>query len=399
MKKFVVLMFVLLLIGCEKEIPFEQKQQYDDGVIIGINQFGYEVLSEIHMKDSTQNIIFSPLSCTAALAMLENGASGESLNEIRNVLHTTVNSQSKETYYSLITHFRELSQNKGRTPMTVNIHNSLWHSKEFELQDNYVTVLNDYFNADIEAVDFKKSKTSHMMNEWVDKKTKGMIKKIVEETKDTDVLYLINTLYFDGRWREEFHKARTTKEIFTLNSGKEIMVDMMTKEAFHPYYENKDFQLIQLDYGQAAMYIILPKKEIGQWLKKYEDFQVLDDLESKNVLFSMPKFEISNQLDLIPILKSLGLSSIFDGDLAELNKMLEVSVPVEVSKMIQNARIIVDEEGTEAAAVTAIEVEATSAMITDEPLVMSCNRPFLFVIRDNETHTNLFIGMIQNPEE
>lgn len=403
MKRICLLLMVLLLIGCQSSevVTLNIEEQFDDQVILGINSFGQNMLQKIYEDDSENNIVFSPLSCTTALAMLENGASGESKEEIREVLGVNLNALMNETYYSLNEHFNDISNNE-EMPITILSNNSLWYNKHMKIDSDYESVMKNYFNAEVTDVNFSKASAKDDMNQWVEDKTNGMIKDIVSSTKETDVLYLINTLYFNGKWDNSFTRSQTEKKPFYLSSGEEITVDMMWQEDHFNYYNHADFQMIQLGYGRASMYVVLPKDNMDQFLSKYEDFQVSsykEDMKYDNVEFSMPKYEIKNKLDLIPFLKALGLEAVFNYDTAELDRMIQSDDELAVSKVIQSARIIVDEKGTEAAAATAVTVDTTAMPVENEPNVMICDRPFMFVIKDNNTQTDLFIGIIQNPNK
>lgn len=403
MKKLFLLWIVILLVGCTStaHVALDLDEEFDGDVILGINMFGRNMLGKIYEEDPKSNIVFSPLSCTTALAMLENGSSGESKTELRNLLGVDSDALMNETYYSLDERFNEISNSEISTPITISSNNSLWYNKNMRVQSDYEANVTDYFGAEIRGVDFSREQTTDEMNQWIDERTEGLIKKVIDGTNESDALYLINTLYFNGRWSSPFNKELTEKKSFYLSSGEEITVDMMYKDKNHSYYENKDFQMIRLGYNQSAMYVVLPKGDMGKFMSKYDEFQVsdyLEEMEPKKVKLSMPRYETSSNIELVPMLKLLGVETIFDSNRAQLDKMIS-SDDLAVSRIIQNARIIVDEDGTEAAAATAITVFTSALLLEDEPITMTCDRPFMFVIKDNKTQTDLFIGVIQNPNE
>ena len=240
------------------------------------------------------------------------------------------------------------------------------------------------------------------MNQWIEDKTNGLLKNTIKSTRSDDIAYLINTLYFKGSWRDEFYEYNTDKKDFTLSTGEVVAVDMMSNKTMRSFYASEEIQVVALDYSDASMYVILPRGDIDSFIEKYnynEINEMINRLDYKDVDLFFPKFEFSNNNDLVKILKELGMPSAFDFNTAEFDNMIESGNDVAVSKAFQNTIIEVDEEGTEAAAVTVIAVNETCIAEPEESVIMNCNKPFMFIIRDNKSQCDLFIGIVQNPSK
>jgi len=410
------LLVMILLIGCsgteeiKSDIEFSKTENItgdlNKEIIGGINQTGYDVLDLLYTNDSSGNLLFSPISMTSALSMLENGASGITKDEILDVLNIDNDSNLNETYNALINRFYAISDNedlKDRPVTTIKMANSFWfRNNNLDIKQSYIDIVKSIYDGDIYSVDFGKSETKDSMNKWIDDRTNNLLKGTIKKTSSRDLVYLINTLYFKGQWMEEFPKYNTKKEDFTLGNKEKVTVDMMNSLTSRSYYESKDAQLVTLNYSNASMYVILPKENIGNFIEKH-DYEEIHDMiseaEYKEVDLYFPKFKFSNNNDLIKILKSLGMPSAFDASIAEFNDMIETSGDFAVSKAFQNTIIEVDEEGTEAAAVTVFAVTESAVEVPDEPVLMNCNRPFMIIIKERSSNCDLFIGIVQDPSK
>ena len=379
---------------------------FNKEIIDGINQTGYDVLDLLYTNDSSGNLLFSPISLTSTLSMLENGASGITKDEILDVLNIESDSELNETYNALINRFYSISDNvddKDRPITTIDLANSFWfRNNNLNIKQSYIDIVKSFYDGDIYSVDFGKSETKDSMNKWIEDRTNGLLKDTIKETNTLDVSYLINTLYFKGQWLDEFPKIYTKKEEFTLGNQEKVTVDMMHRLTGRSYYESKDAQVVVLNYSSASMYVILPKGNIGRFIEKhdYEDIRdMISEAEYKEVDLYFPKFKFSSNNDLIKILKSLGMPSAFNSSTAEFDDMIESSGDYAVSKAFQNTIIEVDEEGTEAAAVTVIGVMATALKEPEEPVLMNCDRPFMIIIKERSSNCDLFIGIVQDPSK
>lgn len=378
----------------------------DKDIIIGLNKLGFNITEEIY-KNNEENILFSPLSLSSAMAMLVNGADGDTKEEIINAMGTnedTLNITYNQIINLLNSYSEERDFGSGDKVKTtiINTANSAWFNKDVEIEKDFVDKIKKYYDADTMNVDFNDPNTKDIINKWIEDKTNNIFKETIKETKSTDIAYLINTLYFKGTWRNEFFENRTKKEPFYLSDDNEVNVDMMFGNFGKRYYEDDDLQIVGLNYYDSTMYVILPKGDIDTFINsnKYTeiDKMIEDATYNGNIDVYIPKFKYKNSTDLNNYLENIGISKIFDEYGADLKKISDLSPEnLFVSKIFQNTSIKVDEKGTEAAAVTVIEMECTSAMPSLEKVVFNCNKPFMYIIKDDRTGINLFMGLVKDP--
>ncbi|WP_432404644.1 serpin family protein [Wukongibacter sp. M2B1] len=383
----------------------KENLEIDENNIAGLNNMGYRITESIY-TNSKENILFSPLSLSSAIAMLTNGAENETKNEIIKGMEAdeaTLNATYNHIINLLNSYSEERDIGSGeKTKVTVmNTANSAWFQNGVDVKSDFVDNLKKYYNADAMKVDFSNPNTKDIMNKWIEEKTNNILKDTIKKTKPTDIAYLINTLYFKGTWRDEFYEGGTKKAPFYLSDGSEASVDMMFGNFGKPYYEDDTCQIVGLNYYDATMYVLLPKENLNEFIKSEKYAEIDKMIESttynSNIDVYFPKFKYKNSTNLNDHLKNIGIAKIFDPGEADLTRIADMSPEnLYVSNIFQNTSIEVDEKGTEAAAVTVVEMECTSAMPT-EKVVFNCNKPFMYVIKDDRTGTNLFMGIVQKP--
>ncbi len=342
----VVIMFTL---GCSpvKEIKNAEVLLKKETVIKSINQTGYNVIELLYNKDRNKNLLFSPISMTSALSMLENGASGITQAEMLKVMNIDRDSGLNEVYKQLINEFNNISNKEESEEMpvtTINMANSIWlRNADIKIKQSYIDKVKSFYDGDIFSVDFRKTETKDDMNKWIEDKTNGLLRETIKETNDLDVAYLMNTLYFKGSWINPFNINETKSENFLLENDEKVKVDMMHSVKSRSYFESKNVQIVALDYPDASMFVVLPKDNIKNFIKKYDykDIEeMINETESKEVDLYFPKFKFSNNNDLVEILKSLGMSSAFDSSTAEFLNMIESPPPAAgANKAIDSALV------------------------------------------------------------
>lgn len=397
---------VLLLISCQQsddlgdidDLLFSEDDF--ETLIVPNNQLAFKLLDHVKSNEE-ENIFISPTSLLMALSMVYNGAEGEAKAEIATALQMDKIDKEKlnRANGSLIAKLIKQSEE-----IDLSIANSIWLNERFHFQDQFLTDNEQYFNAEISEIDVTDSDSANMINDWVSKATNDKITKIIEPPLNQDlVAILINALYFKGDWTYEFNESLTEEKQFTNSNNKTYNVPLMELQEELPYIENDVFQAVSLPYGEGelSMDVYLPKENItlaelkdeitgGRW----EDWN--RQFVGKKGTILLPKFELEYEIELNETLKKLGVETAFTRD-AEFPNMITGDNPVWISKVRQKTYIDVHEKGTEAAAVTSVEVETTSAFIEDEPFYMEVNRPFFFMIKDEETNMILFTGLIENP--
>ena len=370
--------------------------------ITGSNQLGYSLVKNL---TDDKNILVSPASLSYALAMLQNGAKGETLTGILNVMGETSQDGLNQRYNSMLSKLSSDGDPKDENALTVLLGNSFWLRDTLNPKQDFVDKLVQFYDAEVFKSDFTNPKTIDQINKWVEDKTNNLLKDTIKEISDETIAYLMNTVYFKGAWLKPYRAEGTFIDTFYLQDGSSIQVPMMHQNNPFDYYESDMAQIAAFPYfGEMTMKVVLPKGDIQTFLDEtaYETLQswlaVTEAIKPKlNV--SMPKFEYDVKNSLSDALKAAGMSQSFDKYSADFSAMVEIEGQnVYVSEIFQNCKIINDEKGTEAAAVTVVEMETTSApIIEDEPIEFNCNKPFLYVIEDDATGAILFIGILLKP--
>ena len=361
------------------------------------NKFGLKLFREIIKEEKDSNVFISPLSVSMALGMTYNGANGETQKAMAEALGLSglTLQEVNESYQSLI----ELLS--GLDPkVQFQIANSIWFRQELSFEKEFIDLNKTYFNAQVKGLNFSDPNAAKTINAWVDENTNGKIKEIVDDPIDPLlVMFLINAIYFKGTWTYEFDENLTKDDLFTLPDGSKKACKMMTQEGEFQYFENADFQAIDLPYGDGdfsmTIFLPCPQKDIDSLIAEFNQEnwnRWINSFSKREGTLQFPKFTLEYELRLNEILKALGMAVAFDPLQADFTKMYKGPENLFISKVKHKTFAKVNEEGTEAAAVTSVEMELTSV----GPL-MRVDRPFIFMIRENKSQTILFIGKIVEP--
>ncbi len=402
---FFVLITFFTIISCNKKnilpdpkpINLTQKAKK---LVTADNRFGLELFKQLADTGFAEhNLMLSPLSVSQALSMTYNGAAGDTKAAFDNTMHfenmslDDINQSQKELVSELLS---------VDPKVTLNIANSIWYRNNFDIKNDFIERNKTYYNAFVKDLDFNSNSSVNTINDWVSDNTKGKIKKIVETLDPYDRMLLINAIYFKGDWRNQFHKDETASKPFYLENGQSINVEMMKTTGNYNYYENDMLDMLEMPYGRGNfnMLVLLPKEgfqvkdildslsteNIEQW--QYESYKA----EDVPVIF--PKFKFSYEQSLVKALKTLGLEIAFTDD-ADFSGITDKE-DILISKVLHKTFIKVDEEGTEAAAVTSVTLGTTSVG-PGEPF--TADHPFVFIIKEKYTKAILFIGVVANPNE
>ncbi len=366
------------------------------------NSFGLKVFREVSKDEKDKNVFISPLSISMALGMTLNGANGATKEAMQNTLELAglSDQQINENYKSLIDLLVGLDPK-----VKFQIANSIWYQNDFAFKGSFIDLNKQYFYVKVSGLDFGDPGSVNIINAWVEENTNGKIKKIVDQIDPQIVMFLINAIYFKGVWTYEFDKDQTRDDLFNLIDGSQKTVPMMVQARDFSYYACDQFQAIDLPYGDElfSMMIILPNPQIN-----VNDFLATLSTENWNLWSAslslvkgtlyFPRFKLEYEKLLNEVLKSLGMAIAFDPDQADLTRMFEKvgGMNLYIDKVKHKSFVEVNEEGTEAAAVTSVEVGVTSVG-PGSPFVMRVDRPFIFAIRENHSGTILFIGKIVDP--
>lgn len=366
-----------------------QEQQ----VASSANAFSFALWQKLNGSSSPVNIFVSPLSASFSLGMTLNGAAGQTLDEMRAALQlgTTSVADIDAGYKSLIALLTSLDP-----AVTIDIANSIWYRNTFTVNKSFTDAVTASFGATVEPLAFNDVNGSlARINGWVDTRTNHKIQSILDGIDPNDVMFLINAIYFKAGWRDKFDPSKTLTEPFHGASG-DHTVSLMHRNAKMPYAETATYQAVDLAYGDSAfsMTVLLPKSgttvdALATSLTAASWATLSASFNTALVDLALPKMRIEWEKSLIPELQALGMNAPFIN--ADFTPMSPAGRQLVISQVRQKAFVDVNEEGTEAAAVTVTGVTVTSAPIARE---MRVDRPFIFAIRERLTGTVLFMGKV-----
>ena len=378
-----------------KDIVLTKTQQQ---IGYNANTFTFSFLREACAREEEDtNIFLSPFSIQMALAMTAAGAAGDTQTEMYNALGFTGFSRDdvSEFYRYLIPALQEVDNTT-----TFEIANSFWSKKSIVIKDDYINNIKDSFSAEVRTLPASGQQAAGEINGWCSEKTHGMITKIVDEVPSSTIVSLLNAIYFKGIWRDKFDKADNTEDKFTCRDGSQNTTTFMNKTFEDArVYSDESVEAMSITYGNGAfaMTIVVPRN--GSTPQK-----VLEGLDAEKwssyrnggrfyrTVFSMPKFEEEYAAEklCIDILEDMGMQKAFTGA-ADFSDMSDT--PLCIDEIRHKAKIKVDEEGTEAAAVTYIGMRVTSVGPGGSTFYFKADRPFLYFISEISTGAILFAGV------
>jgi serine protease inhibitor len=389
----------LILIGCSEDSgnpvsPVRNLTQQESVVVQSYNDFGFDLFREIVKgQDPADNIFISPMSVSYALGMTMNGADGSTYSQMRSVLKFDGLSEQEinESYQSLTALLQSIDAN-----VTMDLANAIWYREGFVVEQELIDKSNTYFGAPVNALDFSAPDAADVINNWVKQQTKGRIESIVDSPiPPYVVMYLLNAIYFKSTWQYKFDKLLTQDATFFGNSGTST-VQTMYLRAELPYFKTSSYRAVELPYGNGSfsMVLILPEENatvngIIQSLDNEFWNTLSQSLITEEGHVYLPRFTIEENYILNEILQSLGMENAFSGaaDFTRINK----EGGLFLSEVKHKTWVSVDEEGTEAAAVTSVEVMRGMAGFQ-----FNANKPFIFAIREKNSGSIMFMGVVNN---
>lgn len=365
------------------------------GLARSINTFTFRLIKQTGTPNN-KNILISPFSVSSAMGMLIPGTQGSEQSSLVNVIAPgTSPSQAMDSYGPLA---HQIVGDGG----VVSIANSAWVDTRMKLNASYANSLKANFASS--AFPFSHDQSSvNKINGWVDKNTKQMIPKIIDNIRQDEVLFLINAIAFDGQWAHQFEKSSTYSQAFHPLSGANRQVPMMHMTGHEMYYKNSQLRALELKYkgGEFSMLLMLPEKDkdAGALLRSMDPemvgLVVMSLSDSDKVDIALPKFKFSDSYSLKDPLSAMGLSDLFS--LANFSKISPTLKVGRLSRVVHKTFIEVDEKGTKAAAATAVGVEM--ALARANPPQFIADRPFAFLIIHNPSKAILFAGVVNNPAD
>lgn len=360
------------------------------------NSFAIDLFKTTYALENETNIFVSPLSVSMALNMTLNGAVNETADEMLIALRAKGYTIEQINEYSKT--LREALENVDPSTQ-LTIANSIWYKNDFTVKNDFIKTNQDYYNAEVTPLDFKSPEALTTINNWCAKQTKDKIKEILEEIPGDAVMYLINAVYFKGIWVSQFDKKDTNTETFYLPDGQTTQVDMMRQIADFNYHQDNNCEYLELPYGNDAFSMILMLPNEGKTMD--ETIEALDDeswslitenMYGEKINICLPRFKAECKYQLAEeVLPEMGMKIPLSSD-ADFSGISESSL--NISEVIHKTFIEVNEEGTEAAAVTSVGMMESAGPGEPQIIDYIVNKPFLFAIRENSTGVILFIGKI-----
>jgi serpin B len=374
----------------------------DARVVRAETAFSFDLLNAIRSEKPGENLFISPASVTLALGMTANGAVGETQKAMAKALSldgipmADVNAANGALQSVLA---------NPDPKVELSIANSIWYKKGLTVNPTFLEATRSHYRAEVAPVAFGADEATSAINNWVSKATRQKIKTIVDRTESDDRMYLINAIYFNGKWKEPFKKEQTQPRDFHLAGGKTVQHPMMVQNGRYRYLKGENFQGVALPYGEGRvnLYVLLPNEGVSldqfagsitadrwsEWMGKFT---------AKPGSITLPKLKLEAKYELIPAMTSLGMGPAF-GDGADFSNLFTgIKEDLAIGFILHKTYLDMNEEGTEAAAVTAVGVVATSAPAPEERFDMVVDRPYLMAIRDDQTGTILFLGAVYKPQ-
>jgi serpin B len=370
----------------------------------GNRAFSFDLYQTLRAEDG--NLFFSPYSISAALAMTFAGARGNTEQQMAQALHYTLPQEQLHPAFNALDQSLVTQVDEAEGKFTLSIANSLWGQEGFAFKQEYVDTLAKNYDAGLRLVDYKddanREEARRAINDWVSEETQSKIEELIAEgvLDEMTRLVLANAIYFKGEWELPFLDG-TRDAPFTLLDGSQVQVPTMSRRGQTSFAEGDGYQAVLLPYkgGRAAMLVLLPAEGQFASFEGSLDSQRMDgilaQMQAQDVMLFLPKFEFSSEYTLGDTLAAMGMPDAFDPGSADFSAMVDTSQVDEnlfISQVVHKAFVAVDEIGTEAAAATGVVVGVTSM-----PREVRVERPFIFVIYDQETSTVLFVGRVLDP--
>ncbi|MDF1551068.1 MAG: serpin family protein, partial [Bacteroidales bacterium] len=363
-----------------------------------INSFSFKVFEQVY--SANENCFYSPYSIFGALSLTYEGAENKTKLEMAKVLEINSGDKTSEDFLKVNNSLRSSKDFKLLTA------NSIWLQNSFKLKKSYKKISSDYYDATTENVDFidetSRENARNEINKWVEKQTNNNIKDFIKKgiLTESTAMVLINAVYFNALWKNDFSSSEISFEDFIAASGDSIHCEMMNTYLNTKYYQDEEIQAIEVPYENngASMLILLPKKSTENIFKEVDGryySEIITSLEAKNVKLSIPKFKLSVNYELSDVMKNLGMKSAFSRE-ADFSGITG-SKDLIVSNILHQSVIDVSEKGTEASSTTAVISMRSTVVNKDIPIIFKADRPFLFIIKENITNAILFMGYLTIP--
>lgn len=360
--------------------------------------FAFDLFQQIVREQPDANVFISPFSVSTVLQMIDNGAAGATKQEMERVLHTDgwsagdLNAACEGLNQSL----------NSQTNVTLELANAIWYKQGISLKPAFASANREFFQAELAGVDFNNPQSAQTINDWADRSTHGKIPQVVQWPFDPATrVILANAIYFKGKWERPFDPQETKPHAFQLAGGGEKQAPTMWQHGHFEYQSGDGFQAVRLPYAGRRLWMEVflpdagsnPAKLLARFSDRSDRNKMLEGFFGRDGTLALPRFKLEYNIRLNQSLQALGLKRAFaDADFSAMS-----DEPLVLSEVKQKSYVEVNEEGTEAAAVTVGIVTATAVLRPQPPFEMIVDRPFLFVIQDHQTQSILFMGVVADP--
>lgn len=369
-------------------------------VVEGQSAFALELYSKL--KDQGGNLFLSPFSISSAMGMAFGGARGNTEKQIAQVLHFGGDQPSFHSGMRVI--LAGLTNAEASGGLELRVANGLWPQTDYRLTEDFTTLCRKNYHSEVNFVDFKRDYESarQRISSWVGRLTKGKIKDLFAPgtLSATTRLVIVNAIYFKGAWASRFDKGNTRTRAFWVSPEKAIQAPMMSQKSTFRFLTEGEVQILELPYRgeRISMLVLLPRERDGlpgleQQFTSENLNHWIDGLHFVSVEVLLPKFKMKSRLILNQTLASMGMADAFDGNHADFSGMA-AQRPLFIDVVEHSALVEVDEEGTVAAATTGASFGCSKQL---PPASFNADHPFIFLIRDKQTGTLLFIGKLDDP--
>jgi serine protease inhibitor len=402
---------LIILVGCfwgcnkssgpsDPHNPVRDLTSTEKQILSVDNSFGISLFTSLNRNQTGANVIISPLSVSMAFGMVLNGADGPTKTAIHNTLgyQGYTDQEINQAYRNIIDNFTQIDPK-----VQLELANSIWYRKGLQVESTFVDVNSRYFDADVQALDFSSPLATAAINNWVNQKTHGLIDKILDnDIPPQMIMYLINALYYKGTWTTMFDSTKTINGYFTTDGGAQQPCRLMPTGGELRCYEDQSVQAVGLPYGNGAfeMIVVLPKDEhaIASYVASLTQSsweQLVSNLAQRDGTLLLPRFKLTYKEKLNDVLKIMGMSVAFSQDSADFTRICRFAGGrIYIDEVLHKTYIEVNEEGTEAAAVTSIGMGVTSTGPDDSKFSMVVDHPFVFCIREVSSGSLVFIGKV-----
>ncbi len=398
----ILLIFPFLFLSCEKGEEDQPRQneiaRVKSKILNSEIDFSMKLFEQVLLDQGDKNLAVSPYSAFMALSMAANGADEETLGEMLEVLgiegkrvivlNEAINAINESLLYSdPDTRFESA--------------NSVWYNDKVRIFEDYQQTVFNYYEADSKGIDFSDPGSVDIINGWVEDETEGKITDLIATVSPRDICYIVNALYFNGIWTETFDPEKTKLRSFFTSKTEKVMVPMMEIGGEYNVYHEVGISGIELPYGNKnwSMYVFLaPYKnpfDTGELFREtiMNNFdETLEKFEEASTVVRFPQFSIKSEFEMVKYLEAMGIEKAFDAASADFSKLTKEECWI--GKVKQKAYLRVNENGTEAAAATAVVMVGAGTSQT-----IHFNRPFIYFIREKTTGSIIFVGQVINPND